>query len=130
MRLLSPALSLDSEPTLADVKKALADIQTVKQDPFIILAQNKMNYVQALYTNEGYFLKYQSGSTEERFRSKDALNQDTLVKAFELYFQGDVSWKNGIEFEKMNLSKPFVFRLGYYAGNFVVKIRKFFKHKM
>jgi hypothetical protein len=127
MRLLSPALTLDIEPTLEDVKKALSDIQTAPQDPFIILAHNKMNYLQALYMNKGYLLNYQSGSPEERFRSKDAVNQDTLFKAFELYLQGDASWKNGIEFEKKNSPKPVLFRLGYFAGKMVERINKILK---
>jgi hypothetical protein len=130
MRLLAPALSLDIEPTLDLVKKALADIGTAKHDPFLILAQNKTNYVQAIFTHEGYILINQSGSSEERLRTKDPVNGETAVKAFEGYFQGDESWNEGIEFEAMNAPKPTIFKLGYLAGKMVEKIGKLFNQTL
>jgi len=46
MRLLSPILSLDIEPTVEAIKKALSDIQNVKRDPYVILEKNERNYLQ------------------------------------------------------------------------------------
>jgi hypothetical protein len=114
---------------MADVNKALLDIQNVKQYPVIILAHNKTNYLQTIYSKEGYVLKYQCGSVEDRFISKDNLNIDKISKAFKLYLQSNILWKGGIEFEKINKTKPASFRLGYIAGSIAVKISKFFKHK-
>jgi hypothetical protein len=129
MKLISTSLSLNIEPSLADVNKAVLDIQNVKQYPFIILAHNKTNYLRTIYSKEGYVLEYQYGSAEERFRSKDNLNIDEISKALKLYLQRDILWKNGIEFEKINITKPASFRLGYIAGSIAIKISKFFKHK-
>lgn len=129
MRLLSRALSLDIEPTLADVKKALSDIQNARHDQFLILEQDEMNYIKTLFFKEGYVLEYRSGSSEERFRSKGTLNKDSILKLFELYFQGDILWKRGIEFEKIIMPKPMPFRLGYFVGVIVNKIQEYLKHK-
>jgi hypothetical protein len=128
MKLLSPALSLDIEPTLADVKKALLDIQTVTQDPFVILQRTEMTYLQTTYSAEGYALECQFESTDKHFKAKATFSHEAIEKAFELYFKGDTSWKQGIEFERMNASQPFIFRLGYFVGDIVIKIGKLFKN--
>jgi hypothetical protein len=129
MKLISTSLSLNIEPSIADVNKALLDIQNVKQYPIIILAHNKTNYLQTIYSKEGYVLEYKCGPAEERLRSKDNLNIDEISKAFKLYLQKNILWKDGIEFEKINITKPASFRIGYIAGSIAVKISKFFKHK-
>jgi hypothetical protein len=128
MRLISPALSLNIEPTLANVNKALSDIQNATQDPFVILKRTEMTYLQTAYSNEGYALECQFESTDNHFTAKGTFSHEAIAQAFELYFKGDTSWKQGIEFEKMNVPQPLIFRLGYFAGNVVVKIRKLLQH--
>jgi hypothetical protein len=128
MNLLSPALSLDIQPTLEDVKKALLDIQTVKQDPLVILKRTEMTYLQTTYSADGYALECQFESTDKHFKAKGTFTHEAIVKAFELYFKGDTSWKQGIAFEQMNASQPFIFRLGYFLGNAVKIIGKLFNH--
>ena len=129
MRLLSPSLSLDIEPTAGAIKKALSDIQNVKQDPYVILEKNERNYLQTFYSNEGYVLEYQSGPLQEHFRSIQHLNQDTVLKVFDLYFQADILWKSGIEFIKTTMPKPISFRVGYFVGIVASKIQKYLNRK-
>jgi hypothetical protein len=129
MRLLSPILSLDIEPTVEAIKKALSDIQNVKRDPYVILEKNERNYLQTFYSNEGYVLEYQSGPLQEHFRSIKRLNQDTISKVFDRYFQDDLQWKSGIEFKKTTMPKPISFRVGYFVGTVVSKIQKYLNRK-
>ena len=127
MRLLSPALSIDREPNFEDIKKALSDIQTIEQDPLVLLKRTEMTYLQTTYSNGSYALECQFESTDRRFRAKGAFTYDEIVKTFELYFKGDTSWKQGIKFELANAKQPFIFKLGFFAGNVVEKIRKLLK---
>jgi hypothetical protein len=129
MKLVLPNGSLVIGPTKADVKKALIDIQNVNQDQSIILEQGEMDYLQSRYSNGNYVLFYRSGSSENHFRSKSSLNIDTVLKVFERYFQGDLLWINEIELERILTAKPFIFRLGYFAGSIITKIQKYFKQK-
>jgi hypothetical protein len=129
MRLKAPALSLDFEPTLEDVKKALLDIQSVAQDPFVILRRTEMTYLQATYSPDGYRLECQFESADKHFKAKATFTHEAIVKVFELYFKADTSWKQGIEFETMNGQQPFIFKLGFFLGKAVEKIGKFFKRE-
>lgn len=129
MKLISTALSLDIEPTIDDIKKALSDIRTVEQDPFVILNRTEMTYLQAAYSNGSYVLECQYESTDKRFRAKGTFTHEAIEKAFELYFKGDTSWKQGIKFKLVNTKQPFIFKLGFFIGNVVEMFRKLLKHE-
>jgi hypothetical protein len=129
MKLIAPALSLDVEPALDDVKKALSDIQNVKEEPSVVLQRTEMTFLQTDYTPEGYRLKCQFESNDRRFTAKRTFTYDEIVHAFELYFKGDTAWKKGIEFELTNQSGHAAFKIGFLIGNAVKIIGSMFKRK-
>jgi hypothetical protein len=129
MRLKSPALSLDIEPTLEDIGKALSDVQAVKDGPFLILERSETTYLQTVYSPGGYRLECQFESTDRHFTAKRTLTHGEIARAFELYFKGDTAWKQGIGFEPTNMPRPLVFKAGYFMGNLAVKIGRMFGRK-
>jgi hypothetical protein len=129
MRLKVPALSLDIEPSLEDIRKALSDIQSVNEDPFVILERTTMTYLQTAYSTGGYQVECQFESTEKHFTAKRTLTYGEVVKVFELYFKGDTAWKRGIEFELTNRSRHAAFKIGFLAGNVLKKIGGMFGRK-
>jgi hypothetical protein len=128
LNLIAPALSLDIEPSLADIKKALSDIQANGQDPFVMLKRTEMTFVKATYSNGSFTLECQFESPENRFTAKRPFTVDEIDQVFKLYHKGDAAWKQGINFEKMNPSDSVIFKLGLFAGNVFIKIRKLFNH--
>jgi hypothetical protein len=128
LNLIAPALSLDIEPTLADIKKALSDIRTVERDVFVMLKRTKMTFVQTTYSNGSYALECQFESSDNRFRAKRIFTYDEITQAFELYYKADIAWKQGIKFEKINTSDSLIFKLGLFAGNILIGIKKLFTH--
>ena len=83
-----------ANPSAEQIRSAL-DALGDSSDSFAILAASELTYIQTSGTPaDGFVLEYQTGSTEQHFRSEsDSVPLDTVTEAFLLYAEADPSWR-------------------------------------
>ncbi|HRG48182.1 MAG TPA: hypothetical protein PLX69_23340 [Leptospiraceae bacterium] len=73
------------------------------ENPFLIVSESEMNYIQVFWTSKGYIVEYQEGSIKKHFESVEKVTMTEARKSIELYMDGDKSWKERIEYVKMKV---------------------------
>ena len=70
-----------------------------------ILSQDSMTYIQtAGGPYEGFVLEYQEGSLDKHYICTDSnLGLDVVIRALQLYAQGDERWRTELEWERQIL---------------------------
>ena len=116
MKIISPALDLNEEATLVDIPKIIQSLED-KEDPFAILEQDELTYIQTLWTPNGYHLEYQEGDVNRHFQSTSPLSKEQVAYCFQSYFSSDQNWKSQIEFEQ-KIIRDTPFNLGRSIGQF------------
>lgn len=116
MKIIAPALGLYREAISDDIATTLQDIEG-KVDPFLILEQDEMTYMQTLWTPEGFSLEYQEGSIKQHFISKFLLTREQVEACLNAFLRNDPSWKSTIEFEQKNIT-DMSFKIGRSIGHF------------
>ena len=103
------------------------------ENPFMILGQNDLIYIQTLNVEGGFILEYQDGSLKKHYRSKKILDIVTVQTAFLQYHDGIEEWKTDIEFEKVDM-RDFWYQLGKIVGkilripkDFIIGLKKGYK---
>jgi len=84
------------------------------------------NYMQLLWTPEGFILEYQEGSIDRHYCSKDYLLSDVVESALIQYLNGEDGWRSDIGFYRKNI-RGFWGNLGYQLGYFLSFIMRGFK---
>ncbi len=118
MKLLSPTLSVDKIATAKLIEEAVLELQG-KEDPFLILRQDELTYVQILWVGSGYELEYQSGSIDRHYISTGALDANTVIATLNAYLTAQATWHQGISFNIKDIrvasGRP-GYSLGYFFG--------------
>jgi len=78
--------------------RALPEIE----DPFAVLDAGDYEYLQTLWTPDGYVLEYQEQSLTQHYRAVRRLTADEVTRAFQLYARGDRAWLSGFKFEHLD----------------------------
>ncbi len=102
MKFISPVL----KRTIKADKTKLADLlKMIKKtdDPFLIVSDSEMTYIQVFWTSKGYIVEYQEGSIKKHYESVKRVTMTEARKSIELYMDGDKSWKDRIEYVKMKI---------------------------
>lgn len=102
MKFTSPVL----KRTIKADKTKLADLlKMIKKtdDPFLIVSESEMTYIQVFWTSKGYIIEYQEGSIKKHFESVKKVTMTEARKSIELYMDGDKSWKDRVEYIKMKI---------------------------
>ncbi len=102
MKFHSPILKRAIKASKEKLPELLKSIQKT-DDPFLILEHDEMTYMQVLWTSRGYIVEYQEGSIKKHYGSQKKVSMTEARKSLELYFDGDKSWKNRIDYEKMKI---------------------------
>lgn len=96
--ILKRAVKADKEK-LPDLLKGIQKTD----NPFLIVSESEMVYMQVFWTYKGYIIEYQEGSLKKHYESTKKVSLTETRKTIELYLDGDKSWKKRLEYVKMNL---------------------------
>lgn len=90
-------------PSDRQIRDELTGLDTRNEDSFAILGPTEMTYIQVSGDkNEGFDLEYQEGAVDAHFRAKNKnITLDQIVEAFIAYRDGETSWRDGFDFEKI-----------------------------
>ena len=116
MKLISPTLDVNEEATTESIANVIQSLEG-RDDPFAILEQNELTYLQALWTPDGYHLEVQEGNVDQHFQSTSPVPKEQVISCFQAYLSNDHSWKSEIEFEQ-KIIRDIPFRLGRAVGQF------------
>ncbi|MCW8880356.1 MAG: hypothetical protein OQK51_25130 [Kangiellaceae bacterium] len=125
MKISSYTLQIDKEANESLIDEVISKLPE-RDDPFAILSKDDMNYMQCLWTEQGFILRYQEGSIDRHYCSSDFLDGINVVRAFKQYLCGENAWKDSCEFYLMN-HRGFWGSLGYKTGLFFGSILRGFK---
>jgi hypothetical protein len=94
-------------PDDSTIVRVLASLDGVR-NLIATLAHSDERFLQASGSARGGFvLTLQEGSLDRHYRSKDsALPLDRVVKVFQQYARGDLSWRDSIEWVKEEFQRP------------------------
>ena len=92
MRIQAPAIGLDEDASVENVNRALELIELLEEDPFVILSENDLTYMQTLHTNEGFLIDFQAGSIDQHFRFDETFNLSGAQSMFRDYLESRQEW--------------------------------------
>ena len=121
MRLTAPTLDRDEQATPEGIAEVVALLEG-KQDPFAILSQSELTYVQILWTAEGYDLEYQERNVVNHHRVDKPLSEERVIAVLQAYARCDPKWNAGLAFSRKeiaDLPTKIGFTLGAFFGGFV-----------
>jgi len=127
MKIIAPTLNLDKEATTDEVASIVSEIKS-KPDPFLILEQDEMNYMQTLWTPDGFSLEFQEGNTDQHFISKHLLTEAQVISCLVDYMNDNTSWRETAEFEQ-KIIKDIPFNIGRSIGQFFGGFVRGFREK-
>jgi len=87
MKLLSPCLDLEATASPELLAESTPRLKG-QVDPFIILEQSELTYMQCLWTEDGYDLEYQENSIFNHFRGTVLLSEEDIISAMQEYLSG------------------------------------------
>ncbi len=102
MKFSSPILKRAIKADKTKLSELLKMIKKT-ENPFLIVSESEMNYIQVFWTSKGYIVEYQEGSIKKHFESVEKVTMTEARKSIELYMDGDKSWKDRIEYVKMKV---------------------------
>lgn len=102
MKFSSPILKRAIKADKTKLSELLKMIKKT-ENPFLIVSESEMNYIQVFWTSKGYIVEYQEGSIKKHFESVEKVTMTEARKSIELYMDGDKSWKERIEYVKMKV---------------------------
>ena len=124
MKLICPALGREEVATDSGIVEVVS-ILPKREDPFVILEKTEMNYMQVLWTPEGFHIEYQEDDIFHHFQVKTPISQEAAVWAMQSYLAGQVVWKDQFEFEKKEIATP-SYKAGHKLGSILGRIARFF----
>ena len=125
MNIECPTLERNEEATeeaIAELVPLLAE----REDPYLILSETEMTYMQTLWTPEGYALEYQNESILEHYGAKGYFEADDIIWALQSYLQGQPYWKTKFEFERQEIATT-SFKIGHFFGSIIGKFSSFLR---
>lgn len=130
MQIFSPHLAEKCDADCDTISFVLDRIHGC-EDPFLIISESadSLHFMQTLETANGFELEYQEGSVSKHFRASSLLNRQRLEEILWDYTQGDMKWKESIEFDPIEIrdrSATLGHGLGHYIGRLICAWREFF----
>lgn len=90
-------------PTEEQIYEAIYSLDLNKnEDAFLILAKEEMTYIQCCGDPKSDFrLEYQEGTIDEHYFAVGEIDVDALLLILTAYANGDESWKEDYEWERL-----------------------------
>ena len=117
MKIKAPTLNRDNDATAAIIAEIIPQL-VGQPDPFAILEQSEMTYIQALWTKNGFDIEYQERDLMHHYQITKLLPGEQVIAIFQEYLKYGTNWKPQFEFQRKNVA-TFQYKLGYHIGTFV-----------
>ena len=127
MKIICPTLEREEPATLQNIEEIVPLLEN-KENPYVILEEDDLTYMQTLWTPDGYDLEYQEGNILEHYWLTELASQEDIIWALQTYLKGEPYWKTKFKFEKKDIATP-SFKIGYQVGRFFGKLSNFFTGK-
>lgn len=90
-------------PSDADIRRGLSDLDAATGEAFVIPGSDEMTYIQASGDKAtGFDLEYQEGSTAKHYRAaRTDISLEEILTALIAYRDGRGAWKEGFAFERI-----------------------------
>jgi hypothetical protein len=118
MKIKSPILNINEEATEDLVNKVIRALKSEKVGPFAILSSGELTYVQTVWTENGFVLEFQEGSTDRHYVVMHYLSVPKVQDIFCRFLNGDDSWKGSYPIKKKKVVSLF-YKASYALGNFL-----------
>ena len=128
MRVISPSLGIEQPATAALIAKVVPELAG-REDPFAILEQGELTYMQVLWTAEGYDLEYQERDIMHHFRVAKPISAPEAILALQEYLTGDETWKHRLEFVRKDIA-GWRYKVGYAIGQFTGAFTRGFRDEI
>lgn len=125
MKIESPILNINEEATEGLVNKVIRALKSEKIDPFAILSDGDLTYVQTVWTENGFVLEFQEGSTNRHYEVMQYLSAPKVQDIFCRFLNGEDSWKGSYPIKKKKAVSLF-YKAGYALGNFLGNLARGF----
>jgi len=125
MNLLAPTLGIEQPATEALIATVVLDLAG-RRDPFAILQQDKLTYMQVLWTVQGYDVEYQEGDIMHHFQLAQPATAAQATLALQNYLVGNDTWKARLRFVRKNIA-GWHYRIGYAVGQFAGAFTRAFR---
>ncbi|HID38936.1 MAG TPA: YIP1 family protein [Calditrichaeota bacterium] len=83
-------------PTLTQLVQSLGELDS--DEEFCILSKGE-DFIQTAYSEKGFIVQYKDATGQ--YESSELLGQPTVIMIFSTYLNGDDSWKQSAQWEKM-----------------------------
>ena len=121
MNFTSPILKIDEEATEDLIRSSISEVKG-KVDSFAILSTDEMNYIQALATDHGFVVQFQTGSVDEHYEFDTYLSRPQTINLFQAYLEGIKEWQGNLSCSKvqiMGVAEKLGLTLGRFVGGLV-----------
>jgi hypothetical protein len=125
MKLVAPTLGIEQSATESLIGNVVSELAG-RQDPFAILEQDELTYMQVLWTADGYDLEYQERDVMHHFRLGRLVTASEATLALQNYLAGDETWKEGLKFLRKEIAGS-RYKIGYAIGQFFGGITRGFR---
>ncbi len=121
MKTEAPSLGVACEATEELISEVVPKLKGLP-DPLVILSSSGSRYIQALWTEDGFDLEYQDGSTEHHYLASSSLSASQVEQAFVNYLRGNSDWRDQYDFKRKVIEGDPYYRAGRSLGRVVGKL--------
>ena len=121
MKIEAPSLGVACEATEELISEVVPKLKGLP-DPLVILSSSGSRYIQALWTEDGFDLEYQDGSTEHHYLASSSLSAPQVEQAFVNYLRGNSDWRDQYDFKRKVIEGDPYYRAGRSLGRVVGKL--------
>jgi hypothetical protein len=118
MKILCPAFKIDAKYSFKILSQIVGGIDK-ENDPFFILEENEMTYIQAFWCDTGFIIEYQDSSISDHYSSGCSIPPELTLDIFKKYAKHDLSWKDSILFTRKPIKRDAITQFGYVIGYLV-----------
>ncbi|MCV6623252.1 MAG: hypothetical protein OIF51_16035 [Cellvibrionaceae bacterium] len=125
MYIEAPTLGIAEEASEDLIAEILAKLP-YREDPFLILSNGDLTFMQTLWVESGFVLEYQEGSIDSHYVTVSEQDEKSVREALISYLHGSDEWMSRMEFERMKM-RGRVWSIGHMAGKFLGRITRFLR---
>jgi len=83
----------------ASLEQVVEVIKSLDSDNFFLIMHNRDGFIQAMIEGDEFYVEYNDGTSQ--YSAAEYLSIDETVNVFSLYYRGDDSWLDIVEWEEL-----------------------------